>query len=461
MAMMQSKEFSFAKPYLNMIAESIESKTPVKFKGGDSQVVNLTDDVKRFIKAVKNQNTSQLNNSAKIGSNYLPIFNGYKWTEIDKSPFSGQGGGSGRPDGKTTEMQENASLFAIQKGIENNGYSNKEKFLKLYRKELQSIYPSMNEYWENAFFEQQKLTYQKVGSTKYNHYSRDDGFMKYITDRCKSLYGISKKDTWNPADIWLVSDLNKVKRDLDKKILDNTTSLTEFNTILRQMFHDRRVVGISLKLISGNTAKWELVNLENDDVFDGDQYTFGFQSSELLFSLRGNDFTNTDSKIIIGSSSQEIKFQIRQNSSGFNNLKIEGTDIGNSAARLGKVPLDMGSQLFAKSGLESTRWRSWRNYPQNVEEFNKEKDLHITRFKKLSRTRKVSMGVRNAEEFSNNVTKVFENGKKDIANSKLIQLDLFCTIFGLQEKKLNNLLTDMAYLAQKKGTLFGPFAKLY
>ena len=151
--------------------------------------------------------------------------------------------------------------------------------------------------------------------------------MEYITDRCKTLYGISKKDTWNPADIWLVSDLEKVKRDLDRKILDNTTTLAEFNGILRDMFHDRRVVGISLKLISGGVAKWELVNLENADVFDGEQYTFGFESSELLFSLRGNEFTNTDCKLNIGSSSQKIKFQIRQNSAGFNNLKIEGTDI--------------------------------------------------------------------------------------------------------------------------------------
>ena len=452
------KYITFGKPYLRQVAEIIEGGNELTFTDGVKQKINMTSSIKEFLTAFNNGNENSIATILKPSRNFSPLFNGYKWSEIEKSQFTGRTGGS---DAETTAKQERATMFAIQMSIENNGYTDQTKFYKLYRNELLDIYPEMDEKWEDAIFQQQLTTYREVGSTRFGHYSRDDGFMKYITDRCKSLYGISKKDTWNPADIWLVSDLDKVKRDLDRKILDNTTSLAEFNTILRQMFHDRRVVGISLKLISGSVAKWELVNLENDDVFDGDQYTFGFQSSELLFSLRGNEFTNTDSKLIIGSSSQEIKFQIRQNSAGFNNLKIEGTDIGNSAARLGKVPLDMGSQLFAKNGLESTRWRSWRNYPQNVEEFNKEKDLHITRFKKLSRTRKVSMGVRNAEEFSNNVTKVFENGKKDIANSKLIQLDLFCTIFGLQEKKLNNLLTDMAYLAQKKGTLFGPFAKLY
>lgn len=453
------KYITFAKPYLGQVVSIIEKGEELLFVDTTKQKVNMTPSMKEFITAYNSGNEYTIKTILKPGREFSPLFNGYKWSEIEKSQFTGKGGGS---DGETTAKQERATMFAIQMAIENNGYNDQKKFYQLYRNELLDIYPEMDEKWEDAIFQQQLTTYREVGSTRFSHYSRDDGFMKYITDRCKSLYGISKKDTWNPADIWLVSDLDKVKRDLDRKILDNTTSLAEFNTILRQMFHDRRVVGISLKLISGGVAKWELVNLENDDVFDGEQYTFGFQSSELLFSLRGNDFTNTDSKLIIGSSSQEIKFQIRQNSAGFNNLKIEGTDIGASAARLGKVPLDMGSQLFAKNNLESTRWRSWKNYPQNVNEFISERDLHVERFKKLDRTRKVSMGVRNAEEFYNNVIKVFENGKTDIANSKLIQLDLLCTILGVQqETKLNNLLTDLAYLAQKKGTLFGPFAKLY
>jgi len=453
------KYITFEKPYLGMVVSIIEKGEELLFVDNTRQKVNHTPSMKEFIAAYNNGNENAIGTILKPGTNFSPLFNGYKWTEIEKSQFTKRGGGS---DGETTGKQERATMFAIQMAIENNGYNDQKKFYQLYRNELLNIYPEMNEEWENAIFQQQLTTYREVGNTRFGHYSRDDGFMEYITDRCKTLYGISKKDTWNPADIWLVSDLDKVKRDLDRKILDNTTSLQEFNAILRDMFHDRRVVGISLKLISGGVAKWELVNLENADVFDGDQYTFGFESSELLFSLRGNEFVNTDCKLNIGSSTQKIKFQIRQNSAGFNNLKIEGTDIGASAARLGKVPLDMGSQLFQKNSLEANRWRSWRNYPQTADEFEAEKNIHIERFKKLDRSRQVVMGVRTADEFYRNVTTVFEKGKKDIANSKLIQLDLLCTIFGLTpEKKLNNLLTDLAFLAQKKGTLFGPFAKLY
>lgn len=452
------KYLTFEKPYLQMIANIILSGDQLQFLGNVKQKIDKTDFIKAFLAAVDRSQESRIVQILKPGSSFSPIFNGYKWSDIDKSQFTKKGGGS---DGQTTGQQERATMFAIQKSIENNGYTNQKKFYQLYRKELLNIYPNMNEEWENAIFQQQLTTYREVGNNTYKHYSRDDGFMEYITERCKTLYGIAQKDTWNPADIWLVSDLDKVKRDMDSKIRDDSTSLAEFNAILRDMFHDRRVVGISLKLISGKVAKWELVNLENMDVFDGTQYSFEFKSSQLLLSLEGNNFTNTDSKLNMGSSTQDIKFQIRQNSAGFNNLKIEGTDIGASSARLGKVPLNMASKVFLENRLESNRWRSWRNYPTNLDDFIKEKDVHIARYKELQETKKVEMGCRSAQQFEDNVSRVFDLGKKDIANSKLIQLDLLNIIFTKKNGKLNNMLTDLAFLSQKKGTLFGPFAKLY
>ena len=469
MAMLGANEFGFSKPYLNMLAESITNGDEVKFKGNVSQKVNHTDEVKKFVTAVGKQDMTAIARVAKSGSKYAPIFNGYTWSQIDKSQFSGRGGaGLGQPDGKTTAMQERASLLAIQKGIENNGYSNKETFLKLYRADLLKEYPGMDEYWENVFFEQQKLTQQKVGNTQYGHYSRDDGFMEYITERCKTLYGINQKDTWNPADIWLVSDLERVKRNLDAKILDNSTSLTEFNVILQDLFHKRQIVGISLKKMSGKTARWELVNFDTEEVFDGDEYAFSFDEAKLNLKTNGKGyFENTESSFKISSSKITIAFQIRQNSRGYNNLKLEGTDISARAARLGKAPLDMVSQTLRAYGIRETeRWRSWRNYPKNIDEFLNDEETHIKRFKSLKATGKVDLSIKTAEEFTENVASVFDTAKNDneraVANSKLQQLDLLNEIFSIRDaNKLSDLLSDIAYLGQKKGELFGPFAKLY
>lgn len=220
-------------------------------------------------------------------------------------------------------------------------------FMKLYRNDLKTIYPAMNEEWESTFFQQQLTTYREVGNTRYGHYSRDGGFMDYITSICKQKYGIAKKDTWNPADICLVSDLNKVKNTLKEKVLDDVTSLEEFNAILRDMFHERRIVGISLKKMSGRTAKWEPVNLENMDIFDDREYNFKLSDIDINLKTKGNgEFVNSDTKIVVAGKKGKIKFQIRQNSAGFNNLKIEGTDLGATSARLGKVPLDMAEKFL-------------------------------------------------------------------------------------------------------------------
>ena len=315
---------TFDKPYINQVADLIKNKKEIKI-AKTKQKVELTPEIKKFLEAVKAKSQTRVNSVLKTSTKFSTIFNGYRWTDIDKSQFTGIGG---QPDAKTTQKQELASLFAIQKSIENNGYTDQGKFMKLYRDDLKKIYPDMNEEWENTFFQQQLTTYKEVGRTKYGHYSRDGGFMDYISDICKTKYGISKKDTWNPADIWLVSDLNKVKNTLKTKVLDDVTSLEEFNAILRDMYHERKIVGISLKKMSGKTARWELVNLENMDLFDDAEYNFKLDSIDINLGIKPNgEFKNSDTKIVVSGKKGSIKFQIRQNSAGFNNLKIEGTDL--------------------------------------------------------------------------------------------------------------------------------------
>ena len=197
-----------------MVSELIGNKDRIKLDGS-LQVVEHTEEIQTFLQLVKDRNENKLEKLLKPSGKFSAIFNGMPWTKIDKSQFTNLGGKS---DGKTTQLQELASLFAIQKSIENNGYSNQKKFYELYREDLKSIYPDMNEEWENTFFQQQLTTYREVGNTPYKHYSRDGGFMDYITNICKKKYKIAKKDTWNPADIWLVTDFGRVKQDLKRHV---------------------------------------------------------------------------------------------------------------------------------------------------------------------------------------------------------------------------------------------------
>ena len=434
-----------------MVSELIGNKDRIKLDGS-LQVVEHTEEIQTFLQLVKDRNENKLDKLLKPSGKFSAIFNGMPWTKIDKSQFTNLGGKS---DGKSTQLQELASLFAIQKSIENNGYSNQKKFYELYREDLKSIYPDMNEEWEITFFQQQLTTYREVGNTPYKHYSRDGGFMDYITNICKKKYKIAKKDTWNPADIWLVTDFGRVKQDLKRHVEDDVTPIEEFNAILRDMFHARKIIGISLKKMSGKTAKWELVNLENMDVFDNDEYAFNVKSTSIDLQLKGNNaFKNSDTKIIVSGKQGDVKFQIRQNSAGFSNLKIEGTDLGATSARLGKVPLSMAATLFSKSGL--TLNNDNKKYPRTTAQFQS----RLPEFKKLFNSVQKFTGI-TARDFEKNFTAVYESSRPDFAHSKLMQLDLINKIYSLNTKDRDDLLTSLTYLAQKKGKIFGPFGKLY
>ena len=445
---------TFQKPYLGKVADVIKSGKQLKI-ANKMQQINMTDEIKSYVDLVEKKDERRLSLLLRNGSQFSTIFNGYKWTDIDKGQFTGLGKA---PSGESTAMQERASLFAIQKSIENNGFTDQKKFYELYRKDLLKIYPDMDEEWEDTFFQQQLTVYREVGNTRYKHYSRDEGMMEYMTKIAKDMYGITKKDSWNPADIWLVSDYRKVVSELERKVKDDKTSIEEFNAILREMWHDRKCIGISLKKMSGNKALWELVNLEDMDMFDNDEYKFKVKSVEIDFTMKNaTEFKNSDSKITISGKKGDIKFQIRQNSAGFNNLKIEGTDLGATAARLGKVPLDMARSLLASENVVFDN--NNRNYPKTVDEFNE--PYTQSKYAKQWDSVKQYTSIKTKQQFIDNVSAVYMSSRPDYAHSKLMQLDLFSKLFTKPKDKQETLLTSMAFLAQKKGKVFGPFGKLY
>jgi hypothetical protein len=166
-------------------------------------------------------------------------------------------------------------------------------------------------------------------------------------------------------------------------------------------------------------------------------------------------FKTSDSRINISSKKQKVTFQIRQNSAGFNNLKIEGTDLGAKSARLGKSPLDMVARVFSEYGLSFDNKN--QNFPRSAAEFTKDYAIYKAIYNKAKQYTNVS----SEAKFRDNIMAVYNSDRPDYAQSKLMQLKLFAEMSKLNKKKLNSLLTDLAFVAQKKGAVFGPFGKLY
>ena len=69
-------------------------------------------------------------------------------------------------------------------------------------------------------------------------------------------------------------------------------------------------------------------------------------------------------------------------------------------------------------------------------------------------------GIKNQQEFDASFQSAWST-QEDIASSKLMQLTFIHAVLKMKEKQQKEFLTNLTFLAQKKGRKFGPFGKLY
>ena len=398
-------------------------------------------------------------------------------------------------DAEFTAMQELATAFICQRAFKDNKKFNSPEDIikdKTTKKGLEDIFKyqgksllkfelpiqnkTVEDRWLNTFYLQQKKLLTEFSNARFTVFNREGGFMEFITDLIKDKFGISRKDAWDPADIWLIKDSpkfrNKIKKELEGP--RGTQTIKELNAIMRTMFQKREIVGISLKLISGKTAKYEEVNV-SDAFFkklENMQGEYSFSLSKIVCKLNlrdKNQFATQDTNIFLKDTTKEIaKFQIKGNeTSRLSNLKFEGTEIAFAGARLGKAPLNLVEKLsgMVDKDLYNSNTKQNKNYPTTASEYQKVKGQYEKMFEILVKSPLVKeIGVKTKTEFSTNMIKVFNGPVSHIANVKLMQVYYVSKLLQLKKDERDEYLTDLLFLAQKKGNKvfdFGPFGKLY
>jgi len=360
-----------------------------------------------------------------------------------------------------------------KKGLEDIFTYQRKKLLK-FTLPIQNKTPE--DKWLNTFYLQQKKLLTEFSDAKFTVFNREGGFMDFITGLIKDKFGISRKDAWDPADIWLIKDSPKFRNQIKKELNGprGTQTIKELNAIMRTMFQKREIVGISLKLISGKTAKYEEVNV-TDAFFkklESMQGEYDFSLSKIVCKLNlrdKNQFATQDTNIFLKDTTKEIaKFQIKGNeTSRLSNLKFEGTEIAFAGARLGKAPLNLVEKLsgMVDKDLYNSNTKQNKNYPTTASEYQKVKGQYEKMFEILVKSPLVKeIGVKTKTEFSTNMIKVFNGPVSHIANVKLMQVYYVSKLLQLKKDERDEYLTDLLFLAQKKGNKvfdFGPFGKLY
>jgi len=380
---------------------------------------------------------------------------GYKLKFIKSSKKS-----LGASDAKSTAMQERGSAWILRRALNDNKKYNKWQDIMADEKysELEAIYPAINDEWIQGYYAQQKKMLEVYSNSKFDEFNRDGGFMKYISDLIKDKFGISQKDNWNPADIWMVQNEAAVIKTINETVDGNgSQTILELNAVLRKMFKEEKVVGVSLKKISGKTAKWQKYNVE--DLGLTDTYNYDANQFQCDLSMKSEtDFQSLAVRVIVEGNNATYNFQIQGNdTSKVSNLKFEPTEKGASSARMGKAPVAMVGMLLKDANVDFEN--DHRKYPKTSAEFNKNLDEYKKIYNTL-KTKRVELGEQNVDVAMGNISAVFQS-KPHAATAKLMGMKFIHAVVTMDKKKRDEFMTDMVFIAAKKGKRFGPFGKLY
>ena len=342
-------------------------------------------------------------------------------------------------------IKDNQDLTTEKKITENNNGKDFKELIQIWIKvsggkvknETEAKNSILAGGWLENFAKQNETLLDKVKGNQFSIFTRGqtqgytsdwykggDTFMEWVSEQVKERFDISKKDNWNPADVWLIENETQAK----KKILDAmkgpitsksegvvSANLNQFNAIFRKLFLQKKVMGISLKKITpGGIAQWKPVNVTED-------YFKTIEATEMVVTKivckfgpklgyeEIKDASGTYQKIVAGVTAKQAEratrikngkpphtrltkagaftletqetmitvedkeanktyeIQIKSNNSAnWDNLKYEPKDKAASAARLGKATGDYVDDLVWAYGVSKSDWKkSWREYPQS------------------------------------------------------------------------------------------------
>ena len=381
-----------------------------------------------------------------------------------------------------TAEQEQGSAYIFDRVVNKNiDYKSWEDIVadeEAYDSLVKIFRGDVPESWLMSSYAQQKVLLKKVQPSKMSKFdhSGSNSFMDFITNLClknfnKQLGLGGKKDSWNPADIWIV---NGSQTQIENELKKSVTTIHELNSVLRQMYYDKRVMGISLKK-TGKVAYYEEVNLDESNLIPNTKdYNFPapMKAFTANFKIPSNDdmFTQ-DVKISIEGEGKTFVFQIKANSSdakGGSNLKFEPTAKGSGTARLGKAPVDKVTKIL-KDEFSKTFVNDYKKYPGYLNEFtgNHPKGEKYFRDVLSDLLPKIDTDMKDVDSVMNNIKASFGGTKDRGTNTrcKLMGLDFFYQCSKLSDEDRREFITDMVFLAQKKAfskvDFFGPFGKIY
>ena len=376
-----------------------------------------------------------------------------------------------------TRMQELGSAFVFKRAIKDNKSWGNMLALRADTETMDGVkkiwkdigdVDDVDEEWLNNFYKQQKTLIDKIGRPNFTEFNREGGFMEFISDLVKTEYGISSKDNWNPADIWLIQDekkWTKLIEDSVKTTSNKAKGVLYLNSIMRKLFAARQVFGISLKKVAaGKDARIEFVNDKSEFFQKLEKLRFDYDGADCKLGKKTDKegtitLSTQDTRLYVKDGGNVYNFQIKaNNSTSMSNLKYEPTSSGATAARLGKATVELVEQLLKDYKLKFKKDNG--AYPQNAKEFLDNKGGNWKELIEVLHKNKVDIDVPDVQTAYDNLLFVFGT-KPFVANAKCQQIKWLTEYLSLSREDRDTFGTDMVFIAKKEGRKYGVFAKIF
>ena len=378
-----------------------------------------------------------------------------------------------------TPIQEKGTTIVFQRALnENKSFNSASDILndKKTRKLLDECFKGYEDKlvdWVHTYYEQQKAFLKKFKGVKWSEFKYgNDDFVKFFEKQIKNVarsidptvVPLKKYTEWNPSDIWAAYDMPKLKDEIEKTITKKEWgSLGELNSFLTRKFREKKLIGISLKLI-GPKKQAKLVfrndTEDNYKIAEVDNYEVG---KDIKF-----DLDNIWEKSDLGAATVYAHYG---NSFGINftragNQIAFSTQVKRTSAQGGNTPVEMVEKLLKDLVSNNNYSNHFRDYPLTYDHFLELPEQKFQSYEKMYNLVKPHFKS-NAPSFGkfaeiNGVLhKTYKNDERN-GRLKLMFLSFFSNAFRIKKDNQKEFWTDMLYMGMKIGKKgqFAPHAKI-
>jgi len=461
MAIFSKADLSKSKYIISIVAK-IKKGTKIRVKDGKSYLFKKTKEIDMLEKVQTNfQKYSKI---LYPNNKHAPIFNEGKkyftFVDIDKAPFSGMGGQSRNALGKKlADAGELATVMSLKKDIK----TAKDTGQSIFKDNADAFAA-----WYDTFQYTRPAVKKIVGSLNNFDIIHDATDKSNFGSTIKAFLNkanISKQDSWNPADVYIISKNARVKIINDLKKVIETYDVSDglvnmFNDKLYKLYKKKVLYPISLKQLISEKANVDYTNVPG--TIKVSDYDIEIAKFNCNLTTEGKEiglftFNNKDTK-------KQINLQVRGFPHGYGTAQTEITSDGTpSGGRLGKIPtkvVDSVMDQYKDARINSIKYFGTPEPFSNFDE-NKCKETYkmyetVIKDSKVNNEKSLSY-----KEYVNIINIAKSN--MDIAENMVMKIQglKIMHFFVKNKKDLSGIMNKMINGAKKIDDSNGFFIKIY